>query len=54
MAMNAFSRVAATIALWEGDNEFAPRGSIMFDANIFDYLCAEDVTVLCETLSWEL
>jgi hypothetical protein len=42
--------VSITLVLWRGDEEVAPNGSILFDANIADYLSAEDVTVLCETL----
>lgn len=48
--INAFSRVPVTITLWKGDDEFAPRGSIMFDSSIPDYLSTEDVSVLCETI----
>lgn len=54
VTINAFSRVPITIVLWQGDDEFAPDGSIMFDANISDYLSTEDITVLCETITWRL
>jgi len=54
VTINAFSRVPITIVLWQGDDEFAPDGSIMFDANILDYLSTEDITVLCETITWRL
>ncbi len=54
VTINAFSRVPVTIALWKGDNEFVPGGSIMFDSSISDYLSTEDVSVLCETISWRL
>jgi len=54
VTINAFSRVPITIVLWQGDDEFAPDGSIMFDANISDYLSTEDMTVLCETITWRL
>jgi hypothetical protein len=50
VAINAFERVSITLVLWRGDEEVAPNGSILFDANIADYLSTEDVTVLCETL----
>jgi len=46
--------VPVTIVLWQGDDEFAPQGSIMFDAAICDYLSTEDITVLCETITWRL
>jgi hypothetical protein len=40
--------------LWRGDEELAPNGNILFDANISDYLSSEDVTVLSETIIWKL
>ncbi len=54
VTINAFSRVPITIILWQGDGEFAPQGSILFDASISDYLPTEDITVLCETITWRL
>ena len=54
VTINAFPRVPVTIALWRGDDEFAPRGSIMFDSSVCDYLSTEDITVLCETIAWRL
>jgi len=54
VTISAFCRVPITIVLWRGDDEFAPDGSIMFDANISDYLSTEDITVLCETITWRL
>jgi len=52
--INAFDRVPITLVLWRGDEELAPNGNILFDANISDYLSTEDVTVLCETITWKL
>ena len=54
ITINAFSRVPITIVLWQGDDELAPEGSILFDATISDYLSTEDVTVLCEIITWRL
>jgi len=54
VTINAFSHVPITFALWRGDEEFSPSGSILFDANISDYLSTEDITVLCETIVWKL
>ena len=54
VTINAFRRVPITIVLWRGDAEFAPEGSILFDSTISDYLSAEDINVLCETISWRL
>ncbi len=54
VTINAFSRVAITIILWCGDDEFAPQGNVAFNATISDYLPTEDITVLCETIIWRL
>ena len=54
VTINAFSRVPITIVLWQGDDELAPEGNIIFDATISDYLSTEDITILCETLTWRL
>lgn len=54
MTIDAFSCVPITIILWRGDSEFAPQGNVVFDATIADYLPTEDITVLCETITWRL
>lgn len=54
VTINVFSRVPITIVLWQGDEEFPPRSNILFDATIPDYLFTEDITVLCETITWKL
>jgi len=54
MTVNAFDHVPITLVLWRGDEELAPNGNILFDANVSDYLPTEDVTVLCETIVWKL
>ncbi len=54
VTIDAFSRVPITIILWRGDDELAPQGNVVFDATISDYLSTEDITVLCETITWRL
>lgn len=54
VTINAFSRVPITLVLWKGDKEFAPEGNILFNSTIADYLPAEDIIVLCQTIVWEL
>ena len=54
ITINAFPRVPITVALWRGDDEFAPRGSIMFDSTVSDYLSAEDVRELCGIIARKL
>ena len=54
VTINAFSQVPVTLVLWRGDDELVPEGSILFDSNITDYLSTEDITVVCEIISWRL
>jgi len=54
VTINAFSRVPITLVLWQGDEELAPQLNLLFDSTISDYLDTEDVTVLCETITWRL
>ena len=50
----AFPRVPITMILWHGDEELSPQLNLLFDANIMDYLETEDVTVVCEIITWKL
>jgi len=54
VTINAFRRVPITIVLWRGDDEFAPEGSILFDASISDYLSTYDIAELCESIARRL
>jgi hypothetical protein len=54
VTISAFSRVPVTLVLWQGDEEFPPRGNILFDATISSYLSTYDITALCETITWKL
>lgn len=50
----AFARLPVTYVIWKGDEEFPANASILFDNTVLDYLPAEDVTVLCQTITWKL
>jgi len=54
VSINAFSRIPLTLVLWYGDDEFPAAGSILLDSSITGYLAAEDITVLCEIITWKL
>jgi hypothetical protein len=54
VTISAFSRVPVTPVLWQGDDEFPPRGNILFDTTIPSYLSTYDIIVLCETITWKL
>ncbi len=52
--INALRRVPIIMVLWHGDEELSPQLNLLFDANIMDYLETEDVTVVCEIITWRL
>jgi len=54
VTIHGFSRVPVTFALWQGDNELAPEGNVLFDRTISDYLPTEDIIVLCEIIARRL
>lgn len=54
VTINGFSRVPVTLVLWWGDEEFPPRGNILFDASVSHYLSTYDITMLCENITWKL
>ena len=54
LIIDVFARVTITIILWQGDNELTAEVNFLFDANITDYLTSEDVTIVCETITWRL
>lgn len=54
VTISAFPRVPVTLVLWRGDEELAPNGNVLFDANVADYLATEDIAVVSETIIWKL
>jgi hypothetical protein len=50
----AFDRIPLILVIWRGDAEFPPNANVLFDSTILDYLPAEDINVLCQTVSWKL
>lgn len=54
VTINAFRRVPVTIALWRGDEEFGPEGSILFDSTVSEYLTNDDIHALCEGIAWKM
>ena len=54
VVIKGFNRTPITIILWTGDEELPAQLNILFDTSITDYLESEDVTVLCEILTWKL
>ncbi len=54
LLINVFPRVPVTVILWQGEGELPPGLNLLYDANITDYLESEDVTIVCETITWRL
>ncbi len=48
--LRPFPRVPLAFILWQGDDEVPANGTMLFDASAEDYLSAEDLTVLGETV----
>ena len=54
LVIDAFAKVPVNIILWQGDDELKAEVNLLFDANILDYLTSEDITIMCETFTWQL
>ncbi|MDD5191132.1 MAG: DUF3786 domain-containing protein [Dehalococcoidales bacterium] len=54
LIIDAFPRVPINFILWQGDEELTPDLNLLLDANILEYLESEDVTIVCETIAWQL
>lgn len=49
-----FPKIPVRLILWEGDEEFAPEGNILFDETIGNLLPAEDIAWLAGMLVYRL
>lgn len=54
MIFQVLPRVAVELVLWEGDEEFPPEASILFDSSIARRLPVEDIAVLSGMLVYSL
>jgi hypothetical protein len=54
MDFQVLPRIAIRLALWQGDEEFAPEASILFDESIKDYFPVEDIAVISGMLVYRL
>ena len=54
VTVNAFSRVPVTIVMRRGDEEFPPSCTVIFDANVSDYLPTEDIRDVCAIMARKL
>jgi hypothetical protein len=54
MSFQPFPRISIQLVLWQGDEEFPPEASILFDSNIGNNLAVEDIAVLSGMLVYRL
>lgn len=51
VSLEVFNSVSVLIQIWKGDEEFSPEANILFDKNIKDIFCTEDIVVLSEVIA---
>lgn len=54
MNFQVFPNISIQLVLWEGDDEFPPEASILFDSTIQHRLSAEDIAVMSGMLVYRL
>jgi hypothetical protein len=47
-------RIDIICCLWKPDEEFGPEAALLFDAGAEQFLCAEDIAVLCQQIVIQL
>lgn len=48
IVLEVFENVPILIELWKADEEFSPEANVLFDKNITQIFCIEDIIVLAE------
>jgi hypothetical protein len=54
ITINVFPLVPITYVLWQGDDEIAPSGTILFDETITSFLPSEDIVLAASFGTYEL
>lgn len=54
VTIDGFPKIPVTLALWRGDDEFPPEGTILLDSSVSRRLPTEDIIALCQTITWRL
>lgn len=54
VCIEAFTGVPVLVVLWKGDDEFGPEASLLFDRNIAQIFCTEDIVVLAGMVAYAL
>ena len=51
ITLEAFEGIPVLIELWQADEEYGPEGNILFDKNITQIFCTEDILVFAEVVA---
>lgn len=51
IVIEATAKVPILISLWEADEEFPAEANLLFDSNIKEIFCTEDIVVLAELIA---
>ena len=51
ITLEAFEGIPVLIELWQADEEYGPEGNILFDKNITQIFCTEDILVFSEVVA---
>jgi hypothetical protein len=51
ITFRVFPNISITFNIWEGDEDFPPEGNVIFDSSITNYLCTEDIVMMCNMIA---
>ena len=51
VALEVFDQVPILITFWKGDDEFGPEANVLYDKNITNIFCTEDIVVISEIVA---
>ncbi|MBN3038540.1 MAG: DUF3786 domain-containing protein [Candidatus Omnitrophica bacterium] len=54
VVLEAMQEVQTLITFWRGDEEFGPEANVLFDKNINEVFCTEDIVVLAEIIAHKI
>lgn len=54
ITLSVLPRIPVTLAIWSGDDELPPEGSLLFDESIVSYLPTEDIAVMSGMVVYRL
>ncbi len=51
IVFDSFEGVPVLLEIWAGDDEFGPETNMLFDKNISDIFCTEDIVIIAEFIA---